>query len=362
MRKTALSIIFCAVISTATFAQTERELRSGFHFSFIYPLSTNGINAIKYTNNVSLNVLVGISKNEKAFTLGGLTNIILHDATGVQTAGLYNHINNDGKGFSFSGLANYVGHDYSGLLLGSLTNTILHDAAGVRIAGLYNHINNDGRGFSFSGLANYVGHDYTGLLLGGLTNIAGNVKGMQIASLVNIADNVTGVQLAGLVNVADNSDYPIGLVNLIKNGEKSIAVTYNEIGSIAISFRSGGRVTYGIIGYGYNLKGSKKTYFSEGGLGAHINLASHFRLNNEIRIETRNFSENATFKAGYHLLAAYKIVPHIEVFAGPGINYMYSDDMSNTGIFPRHSLWERHEAEKWQQVFVGFQLGIQYVF
>jgi hypothetical protein len=314
MRKTALSMIFCAVICTATFAQTERGQRSGFQFGFIYPLSTNGINAIKYTNNVSLNVLAGISQNEKAFTLGGLTNIILRDAAGIQ------------------------------------------------IAGLYNHINNDGKGFLLSGLASYVGHDYTGLQLAGLTNIAGNVKGVQIASLVNIAGNVTGVQLAGLVNVADNSDYPIGLVNLIKNGEKSIAVTYNEIGSFAISFRSGGRVTYGIIGYGYNLKGSKKTYLSEGGLGAHINLASRFRLNNEIRIETHNSSENATFKAGYHLLAAYKIVPHIEVFAGPGINYMYSNDRSNTGIFPRRSLWEKHEAEKWQQVFVGFQLGMQYVF
>jgi hypothetical protein len=81
---------------------------------------------------------------------------------------------------------------------------------------------------------------------------------VQIASLINIAENVTGVQIAGLVNVAENNDYPVDFVNLIKNGEKSIAVTYNEIGSLAVSFRSGGRVTYGITGCGYNMKGHKK--------------------------------------------------------------------------------------------------------
>ncbi|MDR0394768.1 MAG: hypothetical protein LBH77_06385 [Tannerella sp.] len=377
MKKKLSSIILCAVICTATFAQTEKEHRSGFQFSLIYPLSTNGINAAKYTNGISINAMGGISKNEKAFTLGGLTNIILQDASGVQIAGLYNQINNNGQGLLLSGVASYTGHDYTGLqlaglinisgnmkgiTLGGVTNIALQDVSGIRIAGLYNHINNNGQGFLFSGVASYTGHDYTGLQLAGLTNIAGNIRGMQIASLINIAGDVKGVQIAGLLNVADNSDYPLGLVNLIKNGEKSIAVTYGEIGSIAVSFRSGGRVTYGIIGYGYNPNGRKNAYLTEAGLGAHIHLAPRFRLNNEIRTEAHHSSGNTTFKTGYYLLAAYKIAPHTEVFAGPGINHMYSDDMSDTGIFPGHSLWKKREAEKWQQVFVGYQLGVQYVF
>jgi hypothetical protein len=376
-RKIALMVLG-TVICTATFSQTEKEYRSGFQFSLIYPLSTNGINAVKYTNGISLNAMGGISRNERVFTLAGLTNIILQDASGVQIAGLYNHINNNGQGLQLSGVASYTGMDYTGLkltgllnisgnmtgvTLSGLANIILQDASGVRLAGLYNHINNNGQGVQLSGMASYTGHDYSGLQLAGLLNIARNIRGVQIASLVNIAGDVTGVQIAGLVNVAENSDYPIGLVNLIKNGEKSVAVTYNEIGSLAVSFRSGGRVTYGIIGCGYNMKGAKKVYLAEGGLGAHLNLTTRFQLNNEIRIETHHqASENTIFKTGYHLLAAYKIMPHTAIIASPGINYMYSDDLSDTDIFPGHSLWKKREAGKWQQVFVGYQLGLQYMF
>jgi hypothetical protein len=362
MRKTASAILLCAVIATAALAQTGSGRRAGFQASLIYPSGTNGVRATQYTNKVSLNVLAGISRNEEAVTLGGLANIILHDATGLQAAGLYNHTGNDGTGVALSGLASYAGHDYRGLQVAGLANVVLHGASGLRVAGLYNHAGGDGRGFSLAGLANYTGRAYSGLQVAGLVNVAGSIQGVQLSPLVNVAGNVRGVQLAGLVNVAAESDYPIGLVNLIRNGEKSIAVACDETGSLAISFRSGGRVTYGIIGYGYTLKGWRKAFFSEGGLGAHIRLAPRFRLNSELRLEVRHASANATIKAGCHWLAACRIAPHVEIFAGPGIHYMYSDDVSDTGLFPRHSLWKKHGSGQWQQVYAGFRLGMQYVF
>ena len=194
-------------------------------------------------------------------------------------------------------------------------------------------------------------------------NVAGKVDGIQAAALVNMAGKVNGIQLAGLINIAGESDYPIGIVNLIKNGEKSLALTYGETGSLVASFRSGGRVTYGIIGLGYGLNAGRKSFLSQGGLGAHINLAERFRLNNELTTEIRLGSKNkATFKSGYHLLAAYRIFPRLEVFAGPGINYMYSDEIDPTALFPGHSLWKKHEASRWQQLFIGYRLGVQYVF
>jgi hypothetical protein len=98
---------------------------------------------------------------------------------------------------------------------------------------------NDGRRVLIAGLSNTVGKSYNGL---------------QIAGLVNVARHVSGVQIAGVVNIADDSDCPVGLINLIKNGEKGIALTYSETGSTVVSFRSGGKITYGIVGIGYNHK------------------------------------------------------------------------------------------------------------
>ena len=69
-----------------------------------------------------------------------------------------------------------------------------------------------------------------------------------------MANDVKGVQWAGLLNIARNSDVPIGLINIIKNGEMGMAVTYDGIGNAVASFRSGGKYTYGILGIGYNHK------------------------------------------------------------------------------------------------------------
>jgi hypothetical protein len=248
--------------------------------------------------------------------------------------------------------------------------------SGWQLAGLYNHAGNNGYGWAMAGLANVIGNNYTGFMTAGLMNRSRNMNGVQFAGLLNVAQDADGVQLAGLVNrakkvkgvqfagllnVADSSDYPVAIVNIIKSGERSIALSYNETGSIIASFRSGGRVTYGIIGLGYNHNAGKQSWLTEGGLGAHINCSPRFRINSELTIE--NFiRKKPTFKAGYRLHAAYRFLPNLEIFAGPGISYMQTNDAGYTDIFPRHSLWKRHKGDNLRQVFIGYQAGMQYVF
>lgn len=208
--KSISAILLFVFVCNIAFAQTSENKKSSFQVSFISPIGTNGRYSTEYTNDYSLNLLVGISKNERRVTLGGLSNIILNDAKGVQVAGLSNYIGNCGEGMQWAGLANI----------------------------------NKGR--------------FNGLQIAGLFNTATNVRGVQIAGLVNVANDVKGVQFAGLVNIAKNSDVPIGLINIIKNGEMGIALTYDGIGNAVASFRSGGKYTYGILGIGYNHK-MKKT-------------------------------------------------------------------------------------------------------
>lgn len=330
MKKVLLTIVSCCCLLGIVFSQTVEIPYRAFQFGFVPFMSTNGLLAKDYTNSASFYLLAGVSKNEKAFTFGGLSNVILNDAGGFQFAGLSNYIGNTGKGFQFAGLGN---------------------------------INKNGfNGFQFAGLINMAG-EIKGFQFAGLSNVVGDVDGFQFAGLINKAKNVNGIQFAGLVNIAENSDCPIGLVNIIKNGEKGIALTYDVLGSTVVSFRSGGKYTYGIIGIGYNHKTNGNSVTTEAGLGAHIPCLSWFRIHNEIKVSSiGNFSDKPVFNGGYSLLPAFKIGKHYEVFGGASINYMTTDNIENCEIFPKHSLWKKNSSVRLQQVYVGYQVGVHFLF
>lgn len=297
MKRILVSFFLNFLLCGMTFSQTDDSKRAAFQFSFMPFMSTNGLQAKEYTNKVSINLLSGLSKNEKAFAFAGLTNIVLNDANGFQFAGLGNYIGSSGKGMQFAGLVN-ISKDYSGF---------------------------------------------------------------QFAGLVNIAKKVNGVQFAGLLNIAESSDWPVALVNIIKNGDLGIAVTYNEIGSMVVALRSGGRHTYGIVGIGYNHKVNR--YVTAGGLGAHIHVTRWLTLNNELMGETlNNFSKYITFKVGYAFLPAFRLTPHIELFGGPSINYIQTDDLRNVDMIPDKHIWRKFGDTKFQQVYFGYQAGLQYFF
>ena len=221
MKRLLLIMISCMATYGVAFFQATESKSSTFQLSLFPPLSTNWIHSYQYSNKASLNLLVGLSRNEEGVAIAGLANIIINDAKGFQLAGLI--------------------------------------------------------------------------------NIAENVSGFQFAGLINKARNVNGVQFAGLVNMAENSDYPIGFINIIKNGEKGIAITYNELGSVMTTFRSGGKVTYGIIGIGYNHKTSGRSYATEVGWGIHINCLSWFRIKNELKVSCFGFSDNPLILNDYKL-------------------------------------------------------------
>jgi hypothetical protein len=336
-------------------AQNDQELHSTVQVSFFPPLNTNGNRAQLYTNDFSLNILVGVSKNERAFAAAGLANIIKNNARGAQFAGLGNVIGGDAKGAQFGGLGNTIGGDAEGAQFGGLGNVIGGDAESVQ----------------FGGLGNVVGGDFEGAQFAGLANVARDVDGAQFAGLFNVARDVDGVQVAGLVNIAEHSDYPIGLINIIRDGEMSIALGYNEIGTTALTFRSGGRVLYGILGLGYNHKApSKKAASAIAGYGAHINILPWFRVNTEITTESLGIFTNDSpdiFKSGLAVLPAFRPVPGIEIFGGPSINYMQTKDSDMYRLFPWESIWQdlsttgKRRGLR-QSVFLGWQAGVQFIF
>jgi len=188
------SILLCAIVATINIVfagllpAQESPTGKGDESSFIQltlvpPLSTNGFHSYRYSNHISINLLAGLSQNEYGFALGGLANLVRGQSNGFM------------------------------------------------LAGLVNHVRNGGRGAMLSGGMNMAYRPYSGWLFAGLANVAQDVDGFQFAGLLNKAKDVNGVQFAGLINVAENSDCPIGLINIIKNGEMGVAITYDEMGS-----------------------------------------------------------------------------------------------------------------------------------
>jgi hypothetical protein len=399
-----ITLLAAAILPTSRIAAQISTRTSALHVSLVPQLSTNGRHAARYTNGVSLNILIGVSGNERALTLGGLGNIVGGYARGFQGAGLFNTVAGGGSGVMAAGVINVTGGFYQGGQFAGLAN-IAAGGHGLQASGLLNLssliygaqlsglanaaagmfglqasglVNMAGimKGAQFAGLVNIAGDvnmgkiktsgHATGVQFAGLFNVTGDIIGSQFAGLVNIADRVSGVQMAGLVNIARRSDYPIGLVNIIGNGEMAIGVSYNEIGTASVNFRSGGRVLYGIVGVGWNHRVPRglDAFGTSGGVGAHIDIAPWMRINAELASESiwGRHGDNI-LKSGFSLLPAFRL-GRVELFGGPGINHMVAGDDDLYVLFPKNSLWEKHRpgrSSEQQQVFIGWQAGVQFI-
>ena len=363
----------------AIHAQVEEEKKSAFQLSFVPPLSTQGTEAPKYTNAISINILAGVSKNVTSFSFSSLGMFVVNDLKGVHISGLGTIAGNNGSGIMISSLLNKT-KDFQGFQVSGLLN-LTNKTEGFQISGLGNLAQENLDGFQISGLIN-TAKQTDGFQIGGLMNIASDVDGFQIGGLINVAKDVSGLQIAGLLNIANNNDYPLGVVNIIKNnGEMSLGVSYNEIGSTVLSFRSGGRVLYGIVGVGFNHK-FDNDLVAEFGLGCHIPISSRFRINCElINNPLVTIGEKTTYYyAGggsdkvivtkgveanhnsFSIMPAFKILPKWEIFAGPSINYLESDNIGNEDFFPNNSLWKKYTENRLQQIYLGFSVGTHIIF
>ncbi len=422
--KTAKFVLLTAVFLAAFTQADAQNKKSAFHAGFFPPLDTHGSAAKEYVNTVSVNLLVGVSAGERAFALSGLGNTVLGNAAGVSLSGLWNYTGGnkrgvdlaglgnvtagDAKGIALAGLGNYTGGNGRGVSLAGLANivrgvryngvqaaglfnmadgfkgvqaaglfNVSGDMKGVQAAGLFGSadwvkgVQGNGllgiaermKGFQGSGLVN-IASETKGVQAAGLLNIAGRMKGVQLAGLVNIADRAKGVQAAALLNIARSSTCPIGLVNIIGDGEMSVAVVYRETGSVTAEFRSGSRVTYGILGAGYNHRADgKETFATVAGIGAHINCTRWLRIKNELTAEAiGGFTDDRrTLRAGYGLLPEFVIARRVGIFGGPSINFMYAD-RGSTDMLPSGHLWKGGVRSGTGQLYIGYTVALELIF
>lgn len=273
----------------------------------VYPVSTNGRKAAQFDNTVSFQAIAGVSGAVSGGAFAGIANIIKHNSDGAAIAGVINIIGGNARGAQFAGI-------------GNLTS---NETTGFQVAGIFNK----------SG-------DIKGAQLAGIFNQA-KVATVQMAGIINIAHKVSGIQISGLVNVADSSDYPIGFINLIKDGEKSIGITTDENLNTMLSFYSGGRILYGIVGAGYGLKKNLNIFAVQGGVGSHLfHSGNHFRLNAEVlQLFQTDFKEGHSFTYALQILPEIKAGSRLLLFAGPSVNLQLDYSHGEISGQTAHHFW-----------------------
>ena len=374
--KKIVILIISLLLSFNVFSQEDKFRPVQINFGF--PLSTINMKEAKsYTNAFSINLLVGISKNERSLSLSCLSNIVANDATGLQIAGISNHIGNKGYGIAVAGIANTAGF-YNGIQIGGISNFTKDSNIGLQIGGIANYsgstkglmlggianITKDSNiGLQIGGIVNYSG-SAKGLMLGGISNISGDFTGFQFAGVMNVAKNVKGVQFASIINIADDSDFPIAFINIIKNGKMAVSLSYDILNNTVLSFRSGGKYTYGILGVGYNAKvndGSK--IVAEAGYGIHIPVNHLFEINNEFKATSVGFSNDKTcYNFAYLLAPSVTFWNHYNIFGGVSFNYLNSNYEDSNDLLPKKYLWSKDTNDNAQRMYIGYQIGLQYVF
>ena len=374
--KKIIILIVSLLLFLNVFSQEDKFRPVQINFGF--PLSTINMKEAKsYTNAFSINLLVGISKNERSLSLSCLSNIVANDATGLQIAGISNHIGNKGYGIAVAGIANTAGF-YNGIQIGGISNFTKDSNIGLQIGGIANYsgstkglmlggianITKDSNiGLQIGGVVNYSG-SAKGLMLGGISNISGDFTGFQFAGVMNVAKNVKGVQFASIINIADDSDFPIAFINIIKNGKMGVSLSYDILNNTVLSFRSGGKYTYGILGVGYNAKvndGSK--IVAEAGYGIHIPVNHLFEINNEFKATSVGFSNDKTcYNFAYLLAPSVTFWNHYNIFGGVSFNYLNSNYEDSNDLLPKKYLWSKDTNDNAQRMYIGYQIGLQYVF
>lgn len=353
-------------LSLAFQTNAQEAKTTKIHFGFIYPLSTNGTHAPLDTNHLSIHLLAGVSSVEKGLSFAGLSNVVRNESSGAQFAGFSNHIGKQANGALFAGFLNTY-RSAKGSQFAGFANLAQKNVEGAQFAGFINTTGGDMKGAQFAGFSN-IARNISASQFAGFMNVAKDVNGSQFAGFINIAKKVKGAQVAGFINIAETSDNPIGIINIIKNGEKSIAATIDESQTSMLTFRSGGKNMYGIIGVGYNFKNKDEVYAFEAGLGAHFFKSKYFRLNMELtQTILESFEKGEYFKGTFRLLPAVKVAPWLEIFGGPSINFVSTNTVEGKALHPESDdlvirTWQRKHSDFKQSLHIGYQAGLQFVF
>ncbi len=357
--------------------ETKEEKERPFQLTLVTPLGTNGMEAHKIVNNVSINLFAGVSRGVNGAEFGGFGNVALKHVRGTQMAGFTNVALGNVTGAQFAGYVNYSGGNYKGAAFagfcnvnkGALkggqfagfANVNLDTLQGGQLAGFcnYNHKNAKGlqgaafanvtrgnlkgaqiagfanvttgnvNGLQGAGFANVTKGDHKGAQLSGFANVAtGNVNGLQASGFFNYAKKVKGAQL-GIINISDTVDgATIGFLNIVKKGLHQVELSADELFYGNVGVRTGTYKFYNIFSAGASPKSGNLLWHISYGVGTSVKVND--RMRSDITLSAQHVS-NGLFYFGTSELykvyvgMEYKLADKCYIAAGPTFNLYFGD-------------------------------------
>lgn len=402
-----IGLIIVIIISTTNlFASGQDSIKTYRvgQVTFIYPLGTNGVRAMKYANGFSLNILAGISGGTNGFEAaglvnidigkvrgfqgGGIANIVQGPVNGFQCAGLVNQVRGEYKGFQTAGLVNVDQNKMTGFQGAGLVNVTLKDSRGVNAAGIANinqgkvkgaqlggNVNvtlQDHEGIQAAGEVNFTGGNFKGLQVAGIANVAiKEVRGVQAGGIVNYAGNLNGVQI-GFINYADtvSSGLPLGFISVVRHGYRRFEIEFNETLYGNLTFKTGTNRLYNIFSVGYRVKDDQMVWGVTYGLGTILPVNQKFSFN--VDLTSTHLNENEAWTRSVNSLNRLKVNgllllgKRIELFAGASLNVMVSRLTDSEGrptgsvLTPSFGFYESTIHRTHVTIYPGFNAGIRF--
>lgn len=351
-------------------------------------IGTNALRSMEITNNLSLNVLWGVSGGLSGLEIGGFGNTVLGDVTGLQVAGIGNIVGGDVVGTQVSGLFNIgsgrvqgvqaaglfnLAGDIDAVQAASLFNIASGKMTGVQAAGLFNIAGGGADGYQGSSLFN-ISNGNTRAQTAALFNVAHDVNNAQVSLLFNRAKRVDGFQFA-IVNIADTvAGVPIGLFNFVRHGYNRVEIATTESFYANLGFKFGAHSFYNILQVGARWESLRSPtldglYWGVGyGFGTTASLSRRMLLNTELL--AMHINEEERWTRSLNLLGQlrftfdFRVSSNLSFFAGPSANLMltrrYDPDTGEYGSgLPPETIWEGRIGNAQGQGWIGFTAGIR---
>ncbi|MCB0737106.1 MAG: hypothetical protein KDC92_06305 [Bacteroidetes bacterium] len=355
--------------------------------TFIPPMGTNGLEAGRVKNNISLNIFAGYHGGLEGIEMAGFSNVLRYDMKGIQLAGFSNTVLGESYGSQFAGFANYTRKYTAGVQASgfanvvtdsadafqgaSFANVVTGDLKGVQAAGFSNFVGGSTKGAQFASFANLSADSVVGAQIAGFANVTPkDLKGFQASGFVNVARKVNGIQL-GLININDTveSGAAIGFVNISKRGVWDLELEYSDAFHTSAQLKTGSERLYSIFSLG--IAGRNKTAMWGYGYG----LGTMFPVHNKLKINvdlmsyqiqegtfsTRDFNQLNRLK----LQVAHPIAQNAKVYGGPTFNMLISTmedeygELTGGNFAPYHIFNESYNRTN-VKMWPGFTAGIRF--
>jgi len=358
MKKLIIALVCTVVFSNVRlFAQNEEnsELRTRpVQFTFVTPVGSNGIDAGKFINIFSLNMLAGYNGGVKGCEIGGFSNILSHNMQGAQLAGFSNIVWGQTTGCQIAGFSNISKQSASGCQLSGFSNIVNDSASLVQIAGFINVTTANSKGAQLAGFTNITTKDFSGVQISGFYNHARKLNGFQLG-FINYCDSV-------------EKGLPFGFISIVKHGYRGIDFGGDETLYLHGSYMTGVKQLYNIFSVGATQKENTILWGLGYGLGTTIGLSEKTAMNFELISYHINDNEwiykNINFLHKANLKVSVKLTEKLSVYGGLTYNVYATNQKNGNGDFTDKGLipwttYSKVHKNTLIQMYPGFTAGIR---